>query len=160
MMRFDPFRDIEELAQRMDRAMGVQQGRVAPALDVHEDEQGLDLTLDLPGIQPDQIKIEAENQTLTVHAERRYARDDKRTAHRVERVYGSFSRSFNIPARYDLTAVAATYEHGVLTLRVPRNEATQRRSIPVQLGTGTVQTAQPQTLTAEQPAPATPGATA
>ena len=87
MMRFDPFREIEELTQRMDRAFGGnvnnQLARLAPPVDVHEDEGGLELTLDLPGVQPDDIQIEAENQTLTVQAKRTYARGEGRTAHRV-----------------------------------------------------------------------------
>ena len=136
MMRFDPFREIEELAQRMDRSMGGQSGisRFAPPVDVHEDERGLEITLDLPGVPADAIQIEAENQTLTVQAERRYERKEGRTAHRVERSYGSFIRSFSVPAKYDLSAVAAHYDQGQLTLSVPRSEASQRRTINVQSG--------------------------
>ncbi|ACO46796.1 Hsp20/alpha crystallin family protein [Deinococcus deserti] len=135
MMRFDPFREIEELTQRMDRAFGssggTQGARLAPPVDVHEDGQGLELTLDLPGVSPDSIQIEAENQTLSVQAERRYERTDGRTAHRVERAYGTLSRTFSVPAKYDLTKVEADFDHGTLTIRVPRSEAAQKRSINV-----------------------------
>ncbi|MEF2280244.1 Hsp20/alpha crystallin family protein [Deinococcus sp. YIM 134068] len=138
MMRFDPFREIEELTQRMDRAFGGavsgQVARLAPPVDVHEDEGGLELTLDLPGVQPDDIQIEAENQTLTVQAKRGYSRSEGRTAHRVERAYGTFSRTFSVPAKYDLTKVEADFDHGTLTLRVPRSEAAQKRSVQVRTG--------------------------
>lgn len=138
MMRFDPFREIEELTQRMDRAFGSgvsgQTARLAPPVDVHENEQGLELTLDLPGVQPDDIQIEAENQTLTVQAKRSYSREEGRTAHRVERAYGTFSRTFSVPATYDLTKVEADYDHGTLTLRVPRSEAAQKRTVQVRSG--------------------------
>ncbi|GBF04123.1 heat shock protein Hsp20 [Deinococcus aerius] len=138
MMRFDPFREIEELTQRMDRAFGngmtTQGARLAPPVDVHEDEQGLELTLDLPGVQPDDIQIEAENQTLTVQAKRDYTRGEGRTAHRVERAYGTFIRTFSVPAKYDLTKVEATFDHGTLTLRVPRSEAAQKRTVQVRTG--------------------------
>lgn len=136
MIRFDPFREIEELAQRMDRSVGggSQLSRLAPPVDVHEDERGLEITLDLPGIPADAIQIEAENNTLTVQAERRYERKDGRTAHRVERSYGSYIRSFSVPAKYDLSAVSAGYDNGILTLSVPRSEASQRRTIQVRPG--------------------------
>ncbi|GAA5513327.1 18 kDa heat shock protein [Deinococcus carri] len=138
MMRFDPFREIEELTQRMDRAFGSavnnQTARLAPPVDVHEDEQGLELTLDLPGVQPDDIQIEAENQTLTVQAQRKYSRQEGRTAHRVERAYGTFSRTFSVPAKYDLTKVEADFDHGTLTIRVPRSEAAQKRTVNVRSG--------------------------
>lgn len=154
MMRFDPFREIEELTQRMDRAfaggVGNQGARLAPPVDVHEDEQGLELTLDLPGVLPDDIQIEAENQTLTVQAKRSYSRSEGRTAHRVERAYGTFTRSFSVPGKYDLTKVEADFDHGTLTLRVPRSEAAQKRS--VQVRTGGQQLSAPKTVDAERSA--------
>jgi len=121
MMRFDPFRDIEELTQRMDRAFGAAStapARLAPPVDVHEDETGLELTLDLPGVQ----------------AERTYNRREGRTAHRVERAHGILARTFSVPAKYDLTKVEADYQNGTLTLRVPRSEAAQKRTVTVRTG--------------------------
>jgi len=137
MMRFDPFREIEELSQRVDRAFGQAAqapARFAPPVDVHEDEQGLELSLDLPGVQPDAISVDAENQTLSVQAERKYTRSEGRTAHRVERAYGTYSRTFSVPAKYDLSKVEASFENGSLTIRVPRSEAAQKRSITVRSG--------------------------
>lgn len=131
MMRFDPFREIEELQQRVDRMFGnAAQGRFAPLVDIHEDEGGLEISLDLPGISPDSIKLEAENNTVTVSAERKYD-PQNRTAHRTERAYGTFVRTFNIPSRYDLAKIDATHEHGTLTLRIPRAEQAMRRAIPI-----------------------------
>ena len=134
MMRFDPFREIEELSQRVDRAFGQATqapARFAPPVDVHEDEQGLELSLDLPGVQPENISVDAENQTLSVQAERKYTRTEGRTAHRVERAYGTYSRTFSVPAKYDLSKVEAHFENGSLTIKVPRSEAAQKRSITV-----------------------------
>lgn len=136
MMRFDPFRDIEELQQRVDRMFGSTlggsgQNRFSPTVDVHEDEQTLEISMDLPGIDPQDIKLEAENNTVTVQAERKYENGQNRTAHRVERAYGTFVRAFNVPPRYDLSKIEATHRHGTLTLRIPRAEAAQRRAIPI-----------------------------
>lgn len=135
-MRFDPFREIEELAQRVDRAFGQggEASRFAPPIDIHEDDGGLELHIDLPGVSPEDLSIEAENQTLTVQAQRRYERREGRTAHRVERAYGSFVRSFSVPPKYDLSGVEADFDHGTLTLRIPRSEAAQKRAIAVRSG--------------------------
>jgi HSP20 family protein len=143
MMRFDPFREIEELSVRVDRAFGQNSqapARFAPPVDVHEDEQGLELSLDLPGVKPEAIQVDAENQTLSVQAARAYTRQEGRTAHRVERAYGTYSRTFSVPAKYDLSKVEATFENGSLTLRVPRSEAAQKRSIAVRAAALTVET--------------------
>lgn len=140
MTRFDPFREIEELTQRMDRAFafgqtrGESQARLAPPIDVHEDAQGLELTIDLPGIDPSSLKLESENQTLTIQAERKYKQKEGRTAHRVERTYGTFSRTLSVPAKYDLTKVEADFDHGTLHLYVPRSESAQKRSISIRTG--------------------------
>ena len=153
MMRFDPFRDIEELTQRMDRAFGQgmsDNARLAPPVDVHEDERGLELTLDLHGVKPEDIQIEAESQTLTVQAVRKYNRTEGRTAHRVERAYGTLVRTFSVPAKYDLGKVQADFDHGTLTLSVPRSEAAQKRSISVRSGGQDTQSNGSRTLDAVQ----------
>jgi HSP20 family protein len=139
MMRFDPFREIEELQQRVDRMFGGSrnqggQNNFAPLVDIHEDDGGLEISLDLPGISPDQIHLEAENNTITVEAERRYESQQGRNAHRVERAYGNFTRTFNIPSRYDLSKIQASHQNGTLTLQVPRSEQAMKRSIPISSG--------------------------
>lgn len=140
MTRFDPFREIEELTQRMNHAFEQNQAsgqahtRLAPPIDIHENEQGLELSIDLPGIDPNSLQLEAENQTLTVQAERKYERKEGRTAHRVERAYGTFSRTFSVPAKYNLTKVEADFDHGTLSLYIPRSESAQKRSISVRTG--------------------------
>ena len=85
-------------------------------------------------MEPHAISVDAENQTLSVQAERKYARSEGRTAHRVERAYGTYSRTFSVPAKYDLSKVEASFENGSLTIRVPRSEAAQKRSITVKSG--------------------------
>ncbi len=137
MMRFDPFREIEELSQRVDRMFnqgGNSPARFAPTVDVHEDDRGLEIGLDLPGVKAEDISVEAENNTLTVQAERKYERQEGRTAHRVERAYGQFVRSFSVPAKYDLGKIQANFDNGALTIVIPRSESAQKRSITVNSG--------------------------
>lgn len=149
MLRFDPFREIEELQQHFDRALGggtrgSDQNFFSPVVDIHEDERGLEIDLDLPGISPENIRVEAENNTITIQGERRYEGTQGRTAHRTERIHGTFVRTFNIPPRYDLSRIEANYENGALALRVPRREQAMRRAIPIRTSGST----QPQTLEA------------
>ncbi|MBB6097770.1 HSP20 family protein [Deinobacterium chartae] len=137
MMRFDPFREIEELQQRVDQMFrqslgsGNAPARFAPLADVSEDDRGLEVTIDLPGIPTEDISIEAENNTLTVQAERKLPQTEGKTRHRVERPYGSFVRTFSVPAKYDLGKIEAYHQNGTLTLLIPRSEAAQKRSISI-----------------------------
>jgi len=140
MMRWDPFKEIEELQERLGRGMGYGMGRggrgdqtLAPLVDVWEDEEGLHLAVYLPGIDPDKVEVTAEEETLTVKAERPFEKQENVAYHRVEGPYGAFVRSFSIPAVYDLGKVAAKFKNGVLYLTVPRAEETKPRKIQVEV---------------------------
>jgi HSP20 family protein len=134
-MRYDPFRDIEELQRRMDqtfRELANTPQRWAPPVDIYESPNGLELQVDLPGVASSDIQVEAENNTLSVQAERKEPAMDGMTAHRNERIYGKFVRSFSVPNKYDLNKIEASFANGVLTLKVPRSEAAMKRQIAVQ----------------------------
>ena len=136
MMRFDPFKELEELQERLFRAFGApQQGpRVyAPPVDVWEDEEGLHLLVYLPGVEPEKVEVVAEEGVLSVKAERPFERKENAAYHRLEGTYGTFVRSFNVPSTYDLSKVQARFRHGVLHLLVPRAEATKPKKIQVQV---------------------------
>jgi len=138
MMRWDPFKEIEELQERLGRGLGVGRGArgeqtLAPLVDVWEDEHGLHFAVYLPGIDPDKVEVTAEEETLTVKAERLFEKQENVAYHRVEGPYGTFVRSFSIPSVYDLGKVAAKFKNGVLYLSVPRAEETKPRKIQVEV---------------------------
>ncbi len=135
MMRFDPFRELEELQERLARAFGGSEGRrtYAPPVDVMEDETGLHLQVYLPGVEPEKVEVVAEEGVLAVRAERPLEKKEGVTYHRLEGAYGAFARSFNVPSTFDLAQVQARFRHGVLYLFVPRAEATKPKRIQVQV---------------------------
>ncbi|MDQ3396829.1 MAG: Hsp20/alpha crystallin family protein [Deinococcota bacterium] len=140
MANRNPWQELEEVQRQLYRAL---QGRGAdeegisswvPATDVIDDEDGLHFYLDLPGVQRDSLEVSTEQSTLNVKASRVYEESGSQTTHRQERPQGSFSRSFNVPANYDLEAIEASYEGGVLHLKVPRSAVAKPRKIEVQVG--------------------------
>ncbi|RTG92225.1 heat-shock protein Hsp20 [Thermus scotoductus] len=136
MLRFDPFRELEELQERLARAFAPQgQGpRVyAPPVDVMEDAEGLHLLVYLPGVDPEKVEVVAEEGVLSVKAERPLEKQEGVAYHRLEGPYGTFARSFNVPSTYDLSRVQARFRHGVLHLLVPKAEATRPKKIQVQV---------------------------
>jgi len=137
MIRFDPFKELEELQERLARAFApqAQQGpRVyAPPVDVVEDQEGLHLYVYLPGVEPERVEVTAEEGVLSVRAERPFEKREQATYHRLEGPYGTFARSFNVPNSFDLSRVQARFRHGVLHLLVPRAEETRPKKIQVQV---------------------------
>ncbi len=136
----NPWQELEDVQRRLYRAL---QGRSegdegisswVPATDIVEDKDGLHFYLDLPGVQQDSLEVSSEQSTLSVRARRAYEESEAQTTHRRERPQGSFSRSFNIPAAFDLERIEASYEDGVLHLKAPRSEAAKPRKISVQVG--------------------------
>ena len=105
-----------------------------PPVDIYETESSFVATADLPGLSKDDLEIDLENNLLTVSGERRFEKnteDDNGKFRRVERAYGSFRRSFNLPATVDAAKVKATFKDGVLTLDMPKSEAAKARKIAV-----------------------------
>ncbi|MBF0422840.1 MAG: Hsp20/alpha crystallin family protein [Magnetococcales bacterium] len=103
-------------------------------VDVHEDSDAYYLQADVPGMTQDQIKIHVENNQLTIAGERRLENEEQRDAyHRIERAYGSFSRTFQLSGEVDLDRIQATCKNGELVVCVPKNEGAKPRSIDVQV---------------------------
>src|SRR6202049_3816580 len=147
LTRWEPFREFSTLPDRMNRLFRESysgEGRdeslatssFAPAVDVYEDEHKVTLKIDVPGIDEKDIDIRLENNTLTVHGERKIETEEKEENYRrVERQYGSFTRNFTLPTTVDSENVAATYDKGVLKIALPKKAEAKPKQIKVSVGT-------------------------
>lgn len=139
--RFDPFRDLAVLQDRMSRIFGDaytarEEGVLSnwvPAVDIFENEKKeLVIKAELPDVNREDVSVTVENNTLTLSGERKLDTEVKKEHyHRIERAYGSFSRSFSLPATVDSGKVAADFKNGVLTVRLPFREEAKPRSITI-----------------------------
>ena len=139
LVRWDPLRDAAAMHTELSRLMnglfegnGRQTQAWVPTLDVWETENEIVYALDLPGISKDKIAIEVEDGSLTVAATReRESSIDKGRFHRLERRTGTFSRSVGLPQGVSEDAIKASYDHGVLEVRVPKPEQPKPKRIEI-----------------------------
>jgi HSP20 family protein len=106
----------------------------SPAVDIYETENELVLKADLPDVNQKEIDVRVENHTLTVAGTRNFEKNEESKGfHRIERSYGNFVRSFAVPNTFDTEAISASYENGVLTVKLPKKEAAKPRQIKVEV---------------------------
>jgi HSP20 family protein len=104
----------------------------APPVDIYEDEHAITLKMEIPGIDEKDIDIRIENTTLTVHGERKMEKEEKEeNFRRVERQYGSFTRSFTLPSSVDIGQVSADYQKGMLKIRLAKKAEAKPKQIKV-----------------------------
>ncbi len=107
-------------------------GKWLPPVDVRETDEALTLTAEVPGLSKDDVSITLENNVLTISGERRFEKDaEKESYHRIERAYGTFSRSFTLPANVESDKAKATFENGVLSIALPKSEEAKPRKIAI-----------------------------
>ncbi len=107
---------------------------VWPRADIYEDEEGLQLKFEVPGLDPKDVKVSLVENTLTISGERKLDHEDrKENYHRIEHTYGAFERSFSLPTNVDTEKVRADYKSGVLQVFLPRSERAKPRSISVKV---------------------------
>lgn len=142
---------FNRLNRLMDEAFGCSPepgdtlGGWMPPVDVVEDHDHVRVTAELPGVQPEDVKITMENSVLTIRGEKNHeTRDAAERVQRYERSYGVFERSFAVPSTVDADRISATYEHGVLTVSLPKAERAKPRAIEVKVGAARNGGAQPQ----------------
>ena len=144
IVRWDPFREVADMQERMGRLLGefygrqgaddlMRRGAWIPPVDIFEgDKNELVIKAELPDMKREDIQLTVENQTLTISGEKKMdAEVREEHCHRVERQYGSFTRSFSLPPTVDTGKVSAEYKSGVLTVRLPLREEAKPRSIKV-----------------------------
>ena len=144
MTRFDPYREFATLQDRMNRLFGdvylrdedvAQRGSWVPPVDIFEtDGRDLVIKAELPDMTREDIEVTVENNTLTLRGTRKLPADVKEEQfRRIERSYGSFTRSFTLPNTVDAAKVGAEYKNGVLTVKLPFKEEAKPRTINVEV---------------------------
>src|SRR6266436_6851908 len=149
LTRWETFRELSTMQDRINRmnrlfresysAEGPEEALTttsfAPPVDIYEDEHNITLKLEVPGIDEKDIDVHVENTTLTVHGERNIEKEEKEeNFRRVERQYGSFTRSFTLPSSVDPGQVSAQYDRGVLKINLAKKAEAKPKQIKVNVG--------------------------
>jgi HSP20 family protein len=146
LTRWDPFRELYSLQNRMSRLFEEQYGggkedslttagAFVPPVDIYEDEHTVQLKLEVPGIDEKDLDVKVENNTLTVTGERKFEKEEKEeNFRRVERRYGSFTRSFTLPNTVNTEGINASYDNGVLNIRLAKRAEAKPKQIKVNVG--------------------------
>lgn len=142
---WEPFRDVAELQEEMNRVFGKgllpsrrvfagNGGKWLPEVDIVEGKDRIIVKVDLPGLKQEEISVEVEGDALTIKGERKQEVEKKEgQVHRIERSYGSFLRSFSLPSNIDAAKVNATYKNGVLDIVLPKREGDKAKEIKVEV---------------------------
>jgi HSP20 family protein len=141
LTHFQPFRGVSTLHDQIHRLFdgafdpspdGANLTPWAPAVDIFETEHNLVVKADLPDLKPEELDIQVENNILTIRGERKFEKKvDENNYLRVERSYGSFSRSFSLSNTVNTESIQADYKNGVLTLSIPKREEAKPKQIKV-----------------------------
>src|SRR5579864_898260 len=149
LTRWEPFREISTMQDRMNRmnrlfresysSEGPEEALTStnfvPPVDIYEDEHSITLKLEVPGIDEKDIDVRIEGNTLTVHGEREIEKEEKEeNFRRIERQYGSFTRSFTLPSSVDPGQVSAHYDKGVLKVNLAKKAEAKPKQIKVNVG--------------------------
>jgi len=153
LIRWEPAREISSIQNEMNRLFNTffdtptsnggtgPARRWVPAMDLVEAENEFVLKADLPGLSQENVSIEVEDNVLTISGERKAEHEERKEAYyRVERAFGRFSRSLTLPEGIDPDSVKASFEHGVLEVRVPKPEAKKPRKVAISVGGGAPKT--------------------
>jgi HSP20 family protein len=143
LTRWDPFRELARVQDEMNRALGddrllFRAGESVgwtPACDIYEDGEEIVVLAELAGVEPKDVEIRFENGMLTLKGERKLEREDEReNYHRLELSYGTFTRSFSLPATIDSEKIRAESKQGVLVIHLPKKPEAKPKSIQVKVG--------------------------
>jgi HSP20 family protein len=146
LTRWSPLHELQEFQNRILSAFvpdhskrengqeSITMAEWMPLVDISEDDHGYLITLELPEVKKEDVKVTLENSTLTITGERKFEKEQTgKRYHRVERSYGSFARSFAMPDNGDATKVSAEFKDGLLKVRVAKSEAARPKQIEVKV---------------------------
>ena len=143
IVRWEPFRDLVTTQDRLNRLFnetmgrfigseGLRSGAWLPPVDIYETEQNIVLQAELPGVDPKDVEATVHEGTLYLKGERKYEKEVKEESyHHVEGAYGTFARTFELPASVDADRVQAEFKDGVLTLTMPKKEEAKAKRIKI-----------------------------
>jgi HSP20 family protein len=141
IIKYDPFREMRSLQDEVNRLFtssfsrgdnDLMRGAWSPSVDIFENQNEIVLEAELPGMKPEDVNISIENNVLTIHGERKFEKKDENdNFHRVERSYGSFTRSFTLPPTVKSENANAEFENGVLRLTLAKREEAKPRRIEI-----------------------------
>ena len=147
LTRWDSLRDLATMQNRLNRFVresyspespeeALTTTSFAPPVDIYEDEHTIAVKMEVPGIDEKDIDVRIESNTLTVHGQRKIEKEEKEeNFRRVERQYGSFTRSFTLPSSVDMGQVSAHYDKGILKISLAKKAEAKPKQIKVNVGT-------------------------
>jgi len=143
LIKWDPFREIENMFDRYTRAVGwprsgsqeiMTTGDWSPRVDIAENDKEFVIKAEIPEVNKEDVKVSVDNGVLTIQGERKQEKEEKgKKFHRVERYYGSFTRSFILPENVDESKVKASFKDGMLNLNIPKTEKDKPKAIEVKV---------------------------
>ncbi|MFO7830579.1 MAG: Hsp20/alpha crystallin family protein [Desulfuromonadaceae bacterium] len=143
LVRWDPWREMEEFVDRYNRALSERQeggqdvmskGDWSPRVDITETDDEFTIKAEIPEVSKDDVKVKVENGILMIHGERKQEEEEKgKTFHRIERHYGAFNRSFTLPETVDQENVKASFKDGVLSIRLQKVKDAKPKAIDVDI---------------------------
>lgn len=135
LSHYDPLASLRAVESAFSRMLSEPQGNRpwAPSVDIYETQNELVFKADVPDVDPEQIEVKVENQTLSIAGERKFETEaTEKGYHRIERSYGHFVRSFAVPNAFDTENINAAYKNGVLTVTLRKKEAAKPRQVKIQ----------------------------
>lgn len=147
LTRWDPFKELEDLQNRITRLFGrapvrreggkeeaLRVAEWAPLVDISEDDKEYLIKAELPEVNKEDVKVTVQNDVLTISGERKYEKEEKKKKyHRIERAYGSFARSFTLPEDADPEKISAEFKDGVLYVHIAKSEKAKPKAIEVKV---------------------------
>jgi HSP20 family protein len=141
IVKYDPFRELRSLHDELSRVFvdpftgsgeEITRGVWSPSVDVFENDDKIVLEAELPGMKADEVDVSIENNVVTIKGERKFEKkEEKDNYHRIERSYGSFTRSFTLPRTVTGDEASADFENGVLKITLPKREEARARKIEI-----------------------------